>query len=153
MKQTEVTAKLTTSMKLFENNSFTWKDDFLTANPERLCQHFPGVCSFVSCSDCYDTVITNCVHCSNVGIAFVFCYFAMLGVVLLVLSILTICVGVKHIRNGKSTKMDYCRTSLAVTDLLTGKFLCCLLNTILHGEFLYSTCSLILCIQLSLNSM
>ena len=117
---TEIRSKPTTSMKLLENNISTWKGDLPIENPERSCLHH-GVCSFDSCSDCYDTVITSCVHCSNVGIALLFCYFAILGVTLFIINSLTIYVGVKQIRKGKATKMDYCRTSLAVTDVLTSK--------------------------------
>ena len=123
MQGTVITLVLTSSMKLSENNISTWKDDLPNENLTRLCLQVPGICSFDSCSECYDTVITSCVHCSNVGITLLLCYFAILGVTLLIFNSVTICVGVKQIRNGKATKIDYCRTSLAVIDVLTGKSL------------------------------
>jgi len=93
-----------------------------TPGPLPFCPNsIPGICSQYACSECFDTTIVDCAECSIVAIAFIFCYFVVIGLAILLANVLTICVGVKHHKEGKANKMDYCRSSLAGADLMTGK--------------------------------
>ena len=90
--------------------------------PHPFCPNaYAGICSQYACDECFNTIITECAQCSHVAIVIIFCYFAIIGLAIVLGNALTICVGIKHHRNGNASKLDYCRTSLAVADMLTGK--------------------------------
>ena len=82
----------------------------------------PPVCEMNSCALCWNTLIINCVHCSKQAVFFLLCFFVVLSLIVLITNTMIVFVGVKHHQAGKASKMDYCRTSLAVADLISGKY-------------------------------
>ena len=112
---TAITSQLVSTESIFV-------DQFSTPGPDPFCQNaYPGVCSQYACDECFNTIITECAQCSQVAIVIIFCYFIAIGLAIVFGNALTICVGIKHHRDGNASKLDYCRTSLAVADMLTGK--------------------------------
>ena len=82
----------------------------------------PVVCQMDSCVDCWDTLIINCVYCSKQAVFFLLCFYIVLSLAVLIANLLIIFVGVKRVhQGGKSSKMNSCKISLAVADLIGGK--------------------------------
>ena len=92
----------------------------LSLYDSRLCG-IPGFCEASAYDSCYNTSISDCDECSKpesiVFILFVVC----LGLAILAGNSMILAVGWKRQKSGKASKMDACRCSLAIADLLTGK--------------------------------
>ena len=89
--------------------------------PELTCI-VSGICSQIdACSDCQNTTVIKCDHCSNAGIGILLLYFILLSIMIFLANVLIIAVMVKKRSIGIALKRDYCRGSLAVAQLITGR--------------------------------
>ena len=92
----------------------------LTTEQSRICG-LPGFCSKSAYDTCYNTTLRNCSECSGAA-SLAFIIFAVcLGLTIFVGNSLIITVGYKRRNKGKESKLDICRSSLALADILTGK--------------------------------
>ena len=86
-----------------------------------LCGTLP-FCDNSANSACMNTTIKNCNKCNLVkGVLFML-FLIILGVVILIGNMLIIAVVIRCHRKKKIDKIDMMKTSLAVADLLTGKY-------------------------------
>ncbi|XP_076803141.1 uncharacterized protein LOC143447091 [Clavelina lepadiformis] len=84
---------------------------------------FPGVCqgSLIDIyNQCADIPLLSCDKCDLTRGAVFLSFVILLGLAILIGNILIICVGIQRHRKNKHTKMDLCRSSLALADLTTG---------------------------------
>ena len=94
----------------------------------------PGICSQIdACYDCQNTTVINCDHCSNAGIGILLLYFVLLSIMIVLSNVLIIAVTVKKRSIGIAQKKDYCRSSLAVAQLITGRCTVILLFLVQEG--------------------
>ena len=92
----------------------------LTTEQNRICG-LPGFCSKSAYDTCYNTTLRNCSECSGAA-SLAFINFAVcLGLTIFVGNSLILTVGYKRHKNGKESKLDICKNSLALADILTGK--------------------------------
>ena len=92
----------------------------LTTEQSRICG-LPGFCSKSAYDTCYNTTLRNCSECSGAA-SLAFIIFAVcLGLTIFVGNSLILTVGYKRRNNGKESKLDICKNSLALADILTGK--------------------------------
>ena len=91
----------------------------LTTEQTRICG-LPGFCSKSAYDTCYNTTLRNCSECTGAAslafISFVVC----LGFAIFVGNSLILTVGYKRHKKGKESKLDICRSSLVLADILTG---------------------------------
>ena len=92
----------------------------LTTEQTKICG-LPGFCSQTDAFDtCYNTTLSNCSECSAAA-SLAFIIFAVcLGLAIFVGNSLILTVGYKRHKKGKESKLDICRSSLALADILTG---------------------------------
>ena len=98
-------------------------DTFLTSlqlNNSRICG-LPGFCKASAYDLCFNTSISNCDECSKPGSILFILFVVCLGLAILIGNLVILAVGWKRHKSGKASKMDVCRCSLAIADLLTGK--------------------------------
>ena len=99
-------------------------DTFLTPlqlNNSRMCG-LPGFCKASAYDSCFNISISNCNECSKPGSIFFILLVVCLGLAILIGNLIILAVGWKRHKSGKASKMDVCRCSLAIADLLTGKY-------------------------------
>ena len=97
-----------------------------------LCGTLP-FCDNSAKSACMNTTIINCNKCSLIkGVLFML-FLIILGVVILIGNMLIIAVVYRSHRKKKIDKIDMMKTSLAIADLLTGKYH--LLNKLLSKTY------------------
>ena len=91
----------------------------LTTEQTRICG-LPGFCSQTAFDTCYNTTLRNCSECNGAA-SLAFIIFAVcLGLAIFVGNSLILTVGYKRHKKGKESKLDICRSSLALADILTG---------------------------------
>ena len=91
----------------------------LTTEQSRICG-LPGFCSQTAFDTCFNTTLRNCSECSGAA-SLAFIIFAVcLGLAIFVGNSLILTVGYKRHKKGKESKLDICRSSLALADILTG---------------------------------
>ncbi|CAK8674544.1 unnamed protein product [Clavelina lepadiformis] len=80
----------------------------------------PGICEPTALTACPNTTLHNCDKCaSSQSVLFVF-FGTLLGLFIIAGNLLVITVGIHRARSHKATKVDACRNSLALADILTG---------------------------------
>ncbi|CAK8694165.1 unnamed protein product, partial [Clavelina lepadiformis] len=81
----------------------------------------PGIC-VGSAQDiytkCFNTTLLECQQCGIIRGAIFLFVVVCLGLAILIGNVLTVLVGIRRCRRGKESKMDICRTSLAMADIL-----------------------------------
>ena len=81
----------------------------------------PGFCTSDIHANCPNTILSECQECDN-GLATVFMFFIIcLGIAILLGNLLIIFVGYRKHKENKKDKMDVCKTSLALADMVAGK--------------------------------
>ena len=92
----------------------------LTTEQNRICG-LPGFCSKSAYDTCYNTTLRNCSECGwAASLAFII-FVVCLGLTIFVGNSLILTVGYKRRKKGKESKLDICKNSLALADILTGK--------------------------------
>ncbi|CAK8694180.1 unnamed protein product [Clavelina lepadiformis] len=83
---------------------------------------FPGFCESNNVKihdECFNKTFLDCQVCGETrGVVFLFLA-VCLGLAILIGNGLTVLVGIRRCKRGKASKMDICRTSLAMADVLT----------------------------------
>ena len=81
----------------------------------------PGFCTNNIYANCPNTILSECQECDN-GLAAVFMFFIIcLGIAILLGNLLIIFVGYRKHKENKKDKMDVCKMSLALADMIAGK--------------------------------
>ena len=93
----------------------------LSLESSRICG-LPGFCKASAYDSCFNFSISTCDECSKPGSVFFILFVVCLGVAIVIGNLIILAVGWKRHKSGKASKMDACRCSLAIADLLTGKF-------------------------------
>ena len=91
----------------------------LTTQQSRFCG-LPGFCSKSAYDTCYNTALRNCSECSGAALLAFIIFAVSLGLTIFVGNSLILTVGYKRRNKGKESKLDICRNSLALADILTG---------------------------------
>ena len=80
----------------------------------------PPFCNDAFYNTCWNQTIAACENC-DMGLAAAFLLFVvLLGLAIVLGNALIAIVGYRRYKDGKATKMDFCKSSLAVADTLTG---------------------------------
>ena len=80
----------------------------------------PGFCTSDIHTNCPNTILSECQECDN-RLAAVFMFFIIcLGIAILLGNLLIIFVGYRKHKENKIDKMDVCKTSLALADMVAG---------------------------------
>ncbi|CAK8694167.1 unnamed protein product [Clavelina lepadiformis] len=81
----------------------------------------PGIC-VGSAQDiytkCFNITLLECQQCGIIRGAILLLVVLFLGLAILIGNVLTVLVGIRRCRRGKASKMDICRTSLAIADAM-----------------------------------
>ena len=112
----QFTAPYPTTLHSLQKNSSATENSFFFQN----CIYLV-VCDEMACTNCKNILIPNCDHCNYSVVVFLLCYAILVSLSIFIANVVIIFVGVKHHRMGTASKIEYCRTSLAVADLLIGK--------------------------------
>ena len=81
----------------------------------------PGFCTNDIYANCPNTILSECQECDN-GLAAVFMFFIIcLGIAILLGNLLIVLVGYRKHKENKKDKMDVCKMSLALADMVAGK--------------------------------
>ena len=100
-------------------NLSTITNEVLVTEKNRICG-LPAFCSQSAYDSCFNETLANCSEC-NVAASIAFIFFAVvLGLLIFVGNSLILAVGYKKHRNGSESKLDICKNSLALADILTG---------------------------------
>ena len=91
----------------------------LITKPSKICG-LPGSCSRIAYDTCYTTTLINCSECNGAASSAFIIFTVYLGLAIFVGNSLILTVGYKRRKNGKKSKLDICRSSLAIADILTG---------------------------------
>ena len=85
----------------------------------------PGFCTSDIYANCFNTILSECQECDN-GLATVFIFFIIcLGIAILLGNLLIILVGYRKHKENKKDKVDVCKMSLALADMVAGKLKIC----------------------------
>ena len=107
---------------IFLNNSLsaTLGNNFQQEQFSILCGN-PGFCTNGVYQECRNQPLSGCERC-DLGLAATFLFFVVcLGLGIILGNLLIALVGYRRHKEGKANKMDLCKISLAVADMLTGK--------------------------------
>ena len=86
----------------------------------RICGQ-PGFCTSEIYANCPNITVSECQECNN-GLGAVFIFFIIcLGIAILLGNLLIILVGYRKHKENKKDKMDVCKMSLALADMVAGK--------------------------------
>ena len=91
----------------------------LTAQQTRICG-LPGFCSQTAFDTCCNKALRNCSECTGEASLVFTIFAACLGFAIFVGNSLILTVRYKGNKKAKEGKLDICRSSLAVADILTG---------------------------------
>ena len=92
----------------------------LTTEQSIICG-LPGFCSKSAYDTCYNTTLRNCSECTGAASLAFISFAVCLGLTIFVGNSLILMVGYKRRNKGKESKLDICKNSLALADILTGK--------------------------------
>ena len=107
------------TLNLTSGDSFRMSTVDLTIENSRICG-LPGFCRESAYKKCFNVALSNCDECSKSGSIFFILFVMCLGLAILIGNLIILAVGWKRQKSGKANKMDVCRCSLAIADLLTG---------------------------------
>ncbi|CAK8694169.1 unnamed protein product [Clavelina lepadiformis] len=111
-----------TNIRIFQENLSDYGFTATAANGHlTILSNFPGIC-VGSAQDiytkCFNTTLLECQQCGIIRGAIFLFVVVCLGLAILIGNGLTVLVGIRRCRRGKESKMDICRTSLAMADIL-----------------------------------
>ena len=92
----------------------------LSMQNSRICG-VPGFCEGNAYDSCFNTSISKCDECSKFGSRFFLSFVTCLGLAILIGNLIILAVVWKRHKSRKASKMDACRCSLAIADLLTSE--------------------------------